>query len=82
MSEHVGTHMDAPFHFNPKGWTTDKIPLEVLVDIPGVIVDISDKCQGNCMAKLEAEDLDQWVEDNGQMPSNCFVIMRYCKLCL
>ena len=29
MSEHVGTHIDAPFHFNPKGWTTDAIPLEV-----------------------------------------------------
>jgi kynurenine formamidase len=29
MSEHVGTHIDAPFHFNPEGWTTDQIPLEV-----------------------------------------------------
>ena len=25
MSEHVGTHIDAPFHFNPKGWTTDQV---------------------------------------------------------
>ena len=29
MSEHVGTHIDAPFHFNPNGWTTDAIPLQV-----------------------------------------------------
>jgi len=43
MGEHIGTHMDAPFHFNPKGWTTDQIPLEVLVDVPGVVVDISEK---------------------------------------
>ena len=75
MSEHVGTHMDAPFHFNPSGWTTDQIPLEVLVDVPGVVVDISEKCV-NCMAKLEQEDLESWVRDNGPFPEKCLVIMR------
>ena len=28
MGEHFGTHMDAPFHFNPRGWSTDQIPLD------------------------------------------------------
>merc|ERR1711953_503164 len=57
MSEHVGTHMDAPYHFNPRGWTTDQIPLEVLVNIPAIVVDISHKCRENNTAKLEASDL-------------------------
>ena len=39
MSEHVGTHIDAPFHFNPKGWTTDAIPLEV--ESPPHLIDTS-----------------------------------------
>ncbi len=30
-SLHWGTHIDAPFHVNPRGWTIDQIPLEILV---------------------------------------------------
>jgi kynurenine formamidase len=30
-STHVGTHIDAPFHFNKNGITVEKIPLERLV---------------------------------------------------
>merc|ERR1712156_799098 len=69
MSEHVGTHMDTPFHFNPKGWTTDKIPLEVLIDVPGVLVDISDKASKDPQAKVEAEDLEEWVSQHGPLPT-------------
>lgn len=29
--EHCGTHLDAPFHFNPNGWKLNEIPLERLV---------------------------------------------------
>ena len=72
----MGTHMDAPFHFNPKGWTTDQIPLELMVDIPGVVVDISEKCKDDNMAKLEKEDLDAWVEEHGPFPAKCLVLLR------
>ena len=30
-SLHLGTHIDAPRHFNPRGWTIDQIPLDLLV---------------------------------------------------
>ena len=72
----MGTHMDAPFHFNPKGWTTDQIPLELMVDIPGVVVDISEKCKDDNMAKLEKEDFDAWVEEHGPLPAKCLVLLR------
>lgn len=36
---HAGTHIDAPYHFDPKGKKIDKIPLEELIG-PGQIVDI------------------------------------------
>lgn len=26
-SEHCGTHLDAPYHFNPAGWKLEEIPL-------------------------------------------------------
>lgn len=28
FSEHCGTHLDAPFHFNAGGWKLDEIPME------------------------------------------------------
>jgi kynurenine formamidase len=31
MSTHTGTHMDAPKHFNPKGYSIDDVPLSNLV---------------------------------------------------
>ena len=30
MSNHAGTHVDAPSHLNPGGWTITDIPLEVM----------------------------------------------------
>ncbi len=31
MSTHTGTHMDAPSHFNSKGYTVDEVPLSNLI---------------------------------------------------
>lgn len=36
----LGTYMDSPFHFDPKGSSIERIPLETCV-LPGVIVDCS-----------------------------------------
>lgn len=36
---HVGTHVDAPLHFNPRGWDCAEIPLDVLCG-EGVVVDL------------------------------------------
>lgn len=29
--EHAGTHLDAPYHFDKKGWTVDQIPIDRLI---------------------------------------------------
>ena len=80
MNEHVGTHMDAPYHFYSKGWTTDQIPLENLVNVPGVVVDISHKASTDVEAKVEGEDLEAWVADHGDFPDRCLVLMRLAKI--
>jgi arylformamidase len=42
---HVGTHIDAPLHFNPEGWDVSEIPMDVLfgegiaVDLEGLVGD-------------------------------------------
>src|SRR5207245_8239791 len=38
--EHGGTHLDAPVHFAPGGWTTDEVPVEKLVR-PAVVIDVT-----------------------------------------
>lgn len=40
-AEHGGTHLDSPFHFNPAGWTVDKIPASSLIDVPAFLIDVS-----------------------------------------
>jgi arylformamidase len=42
VSEHISTHFDAPYHFDPKGVTADRYPLEKLV-LPGHLLDFTAK---------------------------------------
>jgi arylformamidase len=39
MGSHTGTHVDAPYHFIPRGLTVDKLPLEVLIG-PAFIAEV------------------------------------------
>lgn len=39
MGTHVGTHVDPPAHYLPRGSTVDQLPLETLMG-PGVVVDL------------------------------------------
>ena len=42
VSEHISTHFDAPFHFDPGGVTADRYPLDKLV-LPGHLLDFTSK---------------------------------------
>ena len=48
-----------------------------LVDVPAVVVDMTEKAGGNNTATLEAEDLDHWVTRNGQLPAGCVVCRTF-----
>ena len=39
IEEHFGTHVDAPAHFSPGGWTVDRIPVDRLYRA-GVRIDV------------------------------------------
>ena len=43
MGEHGGTHMDAPHHMYKEGLTLGKIPLSKLLNLPLVVVDLTEK---------------------------------------
>uniref|UniRef100_T1JNL8 Cyclase n=1 Tax=Strigamia maritima TaxID=126957 RepID=T1JNL8_STRMM len=76
-SEHSGTHLDAPYHFNEHGWTVEQIPLDHLFQIPAAVVDISERISQNIHPlDLTVEDLAAWELVYGRIPDKGIVIMH------
>ncbi len=72
-SEHVGTHLDAPFHFAEGKWTTEQIPLARTIG-PGVVVDIRRKTEQNADYLLQVEDIRAWEKIHGRIPAGAIVL--------
>ena len=72
-SEHVGTHLDAPFHFAEGKWTTEQIPLARTIG-PGVVVDIRRKTEQNADYRLQVEDIRAWEKLHGRIPAGAIVL--------
>ena len=51
MGVHTGTHIDAPFHFEPDGKTIDELPIETLIG-PCHVVEILDVKESICINEL------------------------------
>jgi len=83
-SEHTATHIDAPYHYNPVGRKLDQIPLEDLIDVQGVVIDIYDKVHQYKDGKLSVienyalkrEDVIEWEEKHGKIPPRAIVLIR------
>lgn len=69
FSDHIGTHVDSPFHFIPTGETIEAVPLERLVG-PAICLDVSAKPPEAPVtpAMLEAAD---WVVARGVKALGC-----------
>ena len=75
LSEHIGTHMDAPIHFSEDAKTVDEIPVEDLI-APLCIIDISARAQEDANAQLTPDDLNQWIATHGDIPDKACVAMH------
>jgi len=56
MGVHTGTHIDAPFHFEPDGKTIDELPIETLIG-PCHVVEMLDVKKSIGLSELEKLDL-------------------------
>jgi kynurenine formamidase len=74
LSEHVGTHMDAPIHFSEHGIAADKLAVEQLV-VPLAVVDVAYKAAQEPDYLLSREDLAAWEMKNGRLPDGCCVAL-------
>ena len=75
LSEHTGTHMDAPIHFAATGETADEIPADKLV-APLVVIDIRERADADADTQLTPDDIKAWIKANGPIPPGACVAMN------
>jgi kynurenine formamidase len=73
-SEHVGTHLDAPFHFAEGRWTTEQIPLEKTIG-PAVVIDVRRKAEIERDYLLSVNDIHSWEKRYGRLPNSVIVLI-------
>ncbi len=74
LSEHAGTHVDAPSHFAPKMPGIDGLPVQRFFS-PAVVVDLRAKCRKNRDYELSVKDLEKWEAEHGPIPEGALVMM-------
>ncbi len=74
LPEHHGTHLDAPIHFADGTASVDELPLSGLVG-PAVVVDVTRNAEAFADYGMTRQDLLDWEELYGQIPSGSIVLM-------
>ena len=75
LSEHGGTHLDAPIHFAEGKQTADQIPLERLIG-PAAVIDVSAASAADPDYRVTVEDVTKWERANGRLPDGAIVLFR------
>lgn len=73
--EHLGTHIDAPNHFENNQFSVDKLNLENLIG-PATVIDISAKVENNADYELTVEDISNWEKANGRIQDRSIVLLN------
>ncbi|MFV0281927.1 MAG: cyclase family protein [Rhodoblastus sp.] len=79
MSEHTGTHFDAPIHWitgrDLPNSSVDTIPPEKFV-APACVVDVSKECAADADFTLTVDHLLAWEKTHGKIPARSWVLLR------
>ena len=77
VGEHAGTHLDAPVHWisGRDGKSVDQIEPSRLIG-PLVVIDKTAEVLEDPDFLLEPHHLEQWQEEHGTLPDNCWIIFR------
>ncbi len=73
--EHLGTHIDAPNHFEEDQPSVDQLSLKTLIG-PATVIDISDKVESNANYELTLTDIIDWEEANGRIQDKSIVLLN------
>lgn len=73
--EHLGTHLDAPNHFENNQPAVDQIdPADLFAQ--GIVVDISMQADADPDYTLSRRDLDDWEQRQGRIPEGAVVLLH------
>ncbi len=75
MSEHTGTHIDAPSHFLEEGREVDKLEIDHLCG-PAVVLDIRDSVKQSSDYALSISDVEKFESRYGHIPRGSFVLVN------
>ncbi|HLL26004.1 MAG TPA: cyclase family protein [Kofleriaceae bacterium] len=75
LTEHIGTHVDAPCHFDERAPCLDEIPVDDLF-AEAVVIDLTARARTDPDTELTVADLDAWQAAHGSLPARCAVILR------
>ena len=75
LSEHGGTHLDAPIHFAEGKQTADQMPLDRLIG-PAAVIDVSAASAANPDYRFTVADLEQWERSNGRLPDGAILLFN------
>ncbi len=73
--EHLGTHIDAPNHFENNQPSVDKLKLEILIG-HAFVLDISKKTEHNADYELTLGDIALWEKTNGKIQNKSIVLLN------
>lgn len=73
--EHLGTHLDAPNHFEPNQPSIAELTPEQLFG-PGVVIDTSLKAETDADAMLTVDEIKEWESEHGRIPNGAIVLLN------
>lgn len=71
--EHLGTHLDAPNHFEAGRRSVDQLPSESLF-APGVVIDVSGPASADADYQVSVEDIRRFEREHGEIPRGAIVL--------
>lgn len=72
--EHLGTHLDAPNHFERNQPSVDELqPIDLFA--PAVVVDVTARCEVEPDYRLSLADLTAWEQEHGRIPDQAVVFL-------
>ena len=74
LTEHVGTHVDAPNHFAAGGAGIDRIPVRDLL-VPAAVIDLRPEAARSSDAVLDVAGLEAWEARHGRIPRGAGVFL-------
>ncbi|MBA3451352.1 MAG: cyclase family protein [Chloroflexia bacterium] len=73
--EHLGTHMDAPNHYEKNQPAVHEVKPENLF-APGVVIDVAAAAEADADYRLTADEIARWEQQHGAIPQGAVVLLH------